>query len=478
MQTRKDKPGFARLGLKARILAVFVIVCSVSMLSISLLSAAYFNIAAATSRQQSADALQLQIQRNMQKAAIENAGIIESKLETAAAQVELLAEHAKSLFDYPALYGFRTSYYHDLSAIPTPPMPPNRYMDNDKYHQFVSKDVSCYLVTTGNYTTDYTRVSSRMNNTIRISASMDYLFQNILESHPDFHWLYMGFQIGMHRSYPWHALTPTYDPTARTWYKTAVASPGSPIYTTPYYDASGGGLMISIARTVTMTNGTFIGVVSADLTIATIRQQILDIQISPSSYAFLITTGGKVVAHPNSTVPTDTISGLEPSIPTGIIDDMVAMNDGFNTFVKDGQVNYIAYAPVSVSNYSVAVVVPEREVIGIVDTLANDINAATLAVTVQNMTLIIAATVLAIIFGLLVAIKLVNPINMLVRFASRLATMDIKKTRIRADDFKIDEQLETQNDEIGDLTRAFKSMILSLQKEKEKAGEKVLPGKP
>jgi HAMP domain-containing protein len=459
---------FSRVGLKARILGVFVLVCSASLLSISLLSAGFFNGAAAQSRQQSADALKLQIQRNMEKAAVENAGIITNKLEGAAAQVELLAAHAKTLFDYPGVYGYRQSYYHDLSATPTPPTPPNRYWDSGKYGgQFVSNVTSCYLVTSGNYTGDYTRVSAQMNATIRKSSSMDYMFQSVYEAYPGFHWIYMGFQVGLHRSYPWHALTPSYDPTARTWYKTAKASPGEIIFTNPYYDASGGGLMISIARTVTMANGTFIGVVSADLTIGTIREQILDIKLSPSGYAFLINQGKNVVAHPDSLYPNETITSLEPEMPAGLFNSMVALQKGFSSFIKDGKVHYIAYAPVSASNYSMAVVVPENEVIGIVDTLTDDINAATLAITTLNFAIIIVAAVIAVILGLLIAGKMVNPINSLVKFASRLATMDIKKAQLQPDAFRIDAQLESQNDEIGDLTRAFKSMVVSLQKEKD-----------
>ncbi len=466
--SKKKGTLFSRVGLKARILGVFVLVCSASLLSISLLSAGFFSGSAAQSRQQSADALKLQIQRNMEKAAVENAGIITSKLEGAAAQIELLAAHAKTIFDYPGVYGYRQSYYHDLSAIPTPPMPPNRYFDTIKYGgQFVSNATSCYLVTTGNYTGDYTRVSSQMNATIRKSASMDYMFQSVYEAYPGFHWIYMGFQIGLHRSYPWHALNSTYDPTTRTWYKTAKASPGEIIFTNPYMDASGGGLMISIARTVTMTNGSFIGVVSADLTIGTIRDQILDVQLSPSGYAFLINQAKNVVAHPNSTLPTDSITSIESDIPNSVFDRMVALQQGFTSFTKDGKVHYIAYAPVSASNYSMAVVVPEDEVIGIVDMLTADINAATLATTVLNLAIIIVAAVIAVILGLLIASRMVNPINSLVKLASRLATMDIKKAQMRPEDFRIDAQLESQNDEIGDLTRAFKSMVVSLQKEKD-----------
>jgi HAMP domain-containing protein len=317
-------------------------------------------------------------------------------------------------------------------------------------------------------------VSSQMNATIRKSSSMDYMFQSVYEAYPGFHWIYMGFQVGLHRSYPWHGLTSYYDPTTRSWYKTAKASPGEIVFTNPYFDASGGGLMISIARTVTMTNGTFIGVVSADLTIGTIREQILDIKLSPSGYAFLINQAKNVVAYPGSLYPNETISSHEPEIPSTVFNSMVSLQQGFTSFTKNGKVHYIAYAPVLASNYSMAVIVPEDEVIGIVDTLTDDINAATFATIALNFGIIVLAAAIAVILGLLIAGKMVNPINSLVKFASRLATMDIKKAQLQPDAFRIDTQLESQNDEIGDLTRAFKSMVVSLQKEKD--SEKNKPG--
>jgi len=472
MQTKSSKAFLEKIGLKTKILAVFVIVCSASLLSISLLSAGFFNVAAEASKQQSASALKLQIQRNMQKAAIENAGTISAKLESAAAQVELVAEQAKSIFDYPALYGFKQSYYHDLNATPTPPTPPARYFSAD-YGYMISKNVSCYLITTGNYSgLSYLKVSTKMNDTIRISASLDYLFTTIARTYPDFNLIYMGFQIGMFRCFPWHSYTPTYDPTVRTWYKTAKTSPGQIIFTNPYYGFSGAGLEISIARTVTMSNGSFVGVVSADVKINTIKTQITNIHLSPSGYAFLINAKGTVVAHPNSTAPTDTITSLDPAIPTSIITNMTKSISGFDSFMKNGKTHYIAYAPVPVCNYSVAVVVPEQEVIQSVDRLSNDINNATIAITVGNLLIIIIAAVLAILLGLLIANKMINPINTLVKYASRLSTMDLRKVSVRPEEFKIDAQLESQKDEIGDLTRAFKSMVFNLQKNKDKAKER------
>ncbi|MFX0098391.1 MAG: cache domain-containing protein [Candidatus Hodarchaeota archaeon] len=461
------KPG-ARMGIRKRILIFFVVVCMISLVSISSLTSAFFNIINVTSKQQSATALKEQIQRNMGKSAVENAAIIDNKLITGATKVDLLAAHAKSLFDYPGLYDDADSYYHDLTASPQPPTPPGYYYDSEKYGQFISKDVSCYYLASGTYVINYTGINATMNETIGTSVHLDSLFQDVMQTHPDFHWIYMGFEIGMHRSYPWHKISnPSYDPRQRTWYQTATADDGNIVYTNPYYDASGGGLMISIAKTVRTSTNNLVGVVSADLTIETIRERILNVQLSPSGYAFLMNTNQKVIAHPNSSTPDVDINILEPSIPSSILDDMSALHLGFGDYNVNGKRYYISYAPVLSTGFSLAVIVPEEEVISVVDDLSISINSATTSVLVQTYSIIAVAAILAIFFGLLVSGKIIIPIKKLIEFSSRISTDKVHNRSIRSRDFKIDEKLENQDDEIGDLTRAFKNMIVSLQKEKD-----------
>ncbi|MHA1371131.1 MAG: HAMP domain-containing protein [Promethearchaeota archaeon] len=469
MQAKNNLMGKKKgISIRTRILFLFILLCTLSLTSVGILISSFFNGINYTTKQQSADALRAQIERNMGKTALENAAIIEKKLNNSAEAVQFLAENARLLFENDSMYEPRPSYYHDLTADPPPPQPPG-YVWDDRYNQIISKDVSCYYLVSGTYAGNYTNVNSTMNETIETSAHLDHVFRQIYTTHPDFYWIYMGFEIGMHRSYPWHKISnPAYDPRQRTWYQTALANNDNISYTDPYFDASGGGLMISIAKTVRRTDGSLIGVVSADLTIETIKQRILNVTIAETGYAFLITNEGKIVAHPNVTnpQPNEDISVWEPNIPESIINNMTSMGYGFGSYLANDNRYYIAYAPIASAGFSFAAIVPEKEVTGVVDVLSGSIENTTRVILIQVLIVISIAIVLAILFGLLVGGKITTPIKKLIDFASRLATRDLEDGRgIDISDFKIDKKLESQKDEIGDLTRAFKNLLISLHED-------------
>ena len=140
----------------------------------------------------------------------------------------------------------------------------------------------------------------------------------------------MGFEQGkMFRCYPFNEWeNRAYDATNRTWYKQAKAE-NKTIFTEPYMDAAGLGLMISIARPVHYANGTLIGVIAVDLTIQSMQQSILSTKILQSGYAFLTDDDGSTVTHPNMSsdaintkIDNELLEGfpiISPTIEKGIV---------------------------------------------------------------------------------------------------------------------------------------------------------------
>ncbi|MHA1952027.1 MAG: cache domain-containing protein, partial [Candidatus Thorarchaeota archaeon] len=153
-----------------------------------------------------------------------------------------------------------------------------------------------------------------------VSSNMINIFSALHAMNEDYRWLYMGFDLGvsdqhLFRNYPFDNLiywqqdddgnpvppADDYDPNAEAWYTNVVTQdPGddSVVFTDPYIDLSVG-LVISMGRPVRYDNGTLFGVVSADVSMSTINEKVLNTAVLENGYSFLLSSAGDVVAHPD-----------------------------------------------------------------------------------------------------------------------------------------------------------------------------------
>ncbi|ALU91644.1 methyl-accepting chemotaxis protein [Herbaspirillum rubrisubalbicans] len=88
-----------------------------------------------------------------------------------------------------------------------------------------------------------------------------------------------------------------YDPTARPWYKQAVAA-GKPVLTKPYTDVATKKPMVSFTAPV-LQNGQRVGVVAAAMFLDGVSDVVRSIHPTPASFAFLIDRDGLMLAHPD-----------------------------------------------------------------------------------------------------------------------------------------------------------------------------------
>ncbi|MHA1340266.1 MAG: VWA domain-containing protein [Promethearchaeota archaeon] len=129
-----------------------------------------------------------------------------------------------------------TSYYHNLDVSPAPPnlhYDPNygREIDTEysafklAYDAFESSYQQQYL----NYVeteSPWDHINSTIEEVINKSAKLDLIWRDLYATNPDHTWLYMGFEIGLHRSFPWHGpFSKSYDPRKRAWYVGSATGP-------------------------------------------------------------------------------------------------------------------------------------------------------------------------------------------------------------------------------------------------------------
>lgn len=88
-----------------------------------------------------------------------------------------------------------------------------------------------------------------------------------------------------------------YDPRLRPWYQHAVGK-GDVGFTTPYIDLVTDALVIALVEPL-WVNGELIGVIGADTVLDTLEKNVLKLQISKHSFAFIVEGGGTILVHPN-----------------------------------------------------------------------------------------------------------------------------------------------------------------------------------
>lgn len=89
-----------------------------------------------------------------------------------------------------------------------------------------------------------------------------------------------------------------YDPTARPWYKQAVAA-NAPIVTAPYVDAGSGKLVVSFAVPVS-ANGQIEAVVAGDVSMDTVVNNVRSIHPTANSSGMLVNQDGTLIAATNA----------------------------------------------------------------------------------------------------------------------------------------------------------------------------------
>jgi GAF domain-containing protein/HAMP domain-containing protein len=332
----------------------------------------------------------------------------------------------------------------------------------------------------GNSSTDISSVfvpaNSLVNDSLfadlNTSAYLDFHAPGILETHTSLLAVYAIDTKGVTRYYPninlASVLPPDFDATKRPYY--VITSPlfnpqRLPRWSIPYVDATGGGLVVTVAAPVFLGNE-FKGVVAADMTMENITQQIGDIKIGQTGYSFMVDNAGRIIAMPPAGFdlfgmkPEDikaeeyfkqTILGQGSYELQAITRRMVAGGSGLLIVQVNGVDTYISFSPIKANGYSVALVVPVAELQGAINTAQNEtqlqIQSAVRIAAIIFFALLLVAIVVSLGIGQLIA----APIIRLTQIADQIVGGDLTARANIA-----------SRDEIGMLARAFNMMTSRL----------------
>lgn len=304
------------------------------------------------------------------------------------------------------------------------------------------------------------------------AGTMDDIFIPIATTNRHLAAVYVGTGSGMAMIYPWTTgIDATCDPRLRSWFSQAVEN-GGMVWSEPYVDLTGHGLMVTCSRPVYDAERDWVWVVGADVTIETINQQIIGTLVGDRGYAMLIDQRGNVISRPGLTsgdmrwegsfVTENLLASENPDL-VSVAGKMTAGETGIaRVGFEDGE-RFIAYAPVRSVNWSVGVVMPVDEVLAPIEETRSSILQASedtaLHISGQQETMKTVFT--GVFLGLLAVVALLTlavtrhvtrPIEELQKGSEAIGQGDLEHRVV----------VET-GDEFEDLARSFNRMSADLR---------------
>ncbi len=247
-----------------------------------------------------------------------------------------------------------------------------------------------------------------------------------------------------------------------------------PCWTEPYMDydvaTDTSEMVTSYCQAIKDSHGQMIGVINTSLSITWLSHTISDTRPYPNSYSIMIGRGGTYFVHPDTTkitrqtIFTQAIERLrvgetssemrlrvgEPSSGMGPDTSLVALGhamqrgeEGMMHMTIDGKDSYVFYKPLGQTGCSMAIVCPESDIFGGFDRLRRSV-----------MAIVIIGLLLMLYLFIRIITRELKPLHRLARGAETIASGQF--------DARLPELQRI--DEIGQLSRSFADMQLSIVK--------------
>ncbi len=232
-----------------------------------------------------------------------------------------------------------------------------------------------------------------------------------------------------------------YDPRVRAWYKLA-SEQGKLVFSDPYLDLVTKQMAVSVAMPLKNSQGQLRGVVSEDILLQTLVDNVKEINLQGEGYAFLLDAKGMLLAHPNPDFVSKNFAELEPLREIAPkITSIIGSDQGFSNYRYNGQDLFMAYQKIPSTGWTLAISVPEAVIYKPLATL----KWLSAAITLASVCLVILLT-------FFMAKRLTKPLEALAAQAGLVANGDLT----------IQAPVNGQ-DEIADLAAGFNKMVHNLR---------------
>lgn len=233
--------------------------------------------------------------------------------------------------------------------------------------------------------------------------------------------------------------TESYDYLKWDWYDVPRRT-GRAAWSEPYYDTGGGEAIMITFSAPFSRDGRFRGVATADVSLSELNDEVRQIRVMSSGYAFIISRSGRFISFPDSSrVMVARLADISPGLAE-------QMTSGGTRFVKSddpltGKASWVICSPIPATNLYLAIVFPVREVMARVFRFER-----------STFLLGLVGLLVLMLIVVLVARSIARPIKELAASVRRVGGGDL--------DFKPPKRVT--GDEVGELTTAFGKMVEDL----------------
>lgn len=342
---------------------------------------------------------------NLERLVKDKALLIEGYFDQFIAEIRFLSNYAEDLFNGRIPIESRDTYIGIPSQDPSYEAPANMAFSQMQNAE-VSFEASSYYVPG---ITTIADIDSNLMSMITNSSYMDFAFKSIFAANPLYIDAYMGFTSGIYRTYPYRDMSNLpnnvyksalngetitgYDPRHTNFYVDGVkvnqeaGNDGIRFgISKPYFNTEGIGLEIAIYQTVHFDNGTLIGVVGTNLTMAVFEGTVNNLKVLDTGYAFLVDHDMNVIVHQDMEIyqSSTSITDLE-FLSSGsrdkdidsfspILNEMGLFREGQTSFTKNNAKWYISYFPVRIPKFCLSIVISENQILAAADQITSEAN--------------------------------------------------------------------------------------------------------
>ncbi|MFW9870801.1 MAG: cache domain-containing protein, partial [Candidatus Thorarchaeota archaeon] len=454
-QTQTKKKG----KFRTTVILTFLVISLISLSATGFISLTFVNLIGNSTTDQSSDALESQIQTNMDQTAQKTALVINQKLASAEGMIAAAAQELEALFETDSPYEYREVYYDLLFENDTvAPAPSDNHYDPN-YGLNVSWTYSSWYIQ-GTISSDYDTYEASNADKLGRVSNVDYIFKAIHDQ-LEFRWLYIAFaDDGLFINYPGSILgemtdparlANPYDPRGEDWYQTIWAGNGDMVFVEPYYDEFDNVLLISIGKVVYRNSIPF-AVISGDITIEDIRDKIINVEVLESGYAFLLSSTGLVIAHPEvadedyaSGLPPLTIVEINPGGSSALtqtnidqITNVAAGATGTLRYTRAGEENILVFTQVGKGDYICVISVPLAEVLESIPLLEARIADQNTAAASYIILVTLAGILIAGVVAVAISNTITRPLQYLMSLAERNVAARIRDQPLDTTDLQVD----------------------------------------
>ena len=252
---------------------------------------------------------------------------------------------------------------------------------------------------------------------------------------------YIGLENKQTILYPETELAPDYDPTARDWYRDAVANKGNITYSDPYIDAFTGKNIITVSKTVEQ-NGNIVGALAIDIALEDLTNILSSIKVGENGYLHIIDSKGVTVAHPDSQ---ELSKETAKEMPWW--DDVLNSDQNFETYRIQGKKGYIGHTTDSKRDWKIVVTLDEKE-------LLDDINK--LKSIIQIIVVVIA--IVSVALSLIVVKGINNNINKILEAFQKVSSGDL----LVHTDINTKDEFQTLGEGFNNMVDTIKNLVLDI----------------